>query len=420
MIASVVHRQRALLAVLLVSLLAGLGVAGLFTHYLHPQRHPALALLRTKPPAPGIEALIAGLPPFVLGREERGAPAMPPLLALSAAAPQPRIFPVAPLVLPSPPLELWLAALPPVTIPFELSAPPLTAFFAMPTEPPPLGLMAASEPAIEPMLAHVPKIQLASIIAPAQIMSALPAWKKYAVPASAHRPMVAVIIDDMGLDRRRSARIVALPAPLTISFMTYANHLDEQSLEARARGHELMMHMPMQPLSSSFDAGPDVLMAQMPPTELRRRVVSDLDRFQGYVGVNNHMGSRFTADAPGMRIVMEELHKRGLLFIDSMTTDKSVGIAVAREASVPAAARNVFIDDDDDVNSIAAQLQRAENEARRGGSVIAIGHPRDNTIAALAAWLPGLEKKGLTQVPVTAVVKQRLAAQLDPTGRPAQ
>jgi polysaccharide deacetylase 2 family uncharacterized protein YibQ len=217
--------------------------------------------------------------------------------------------------------------------------------------------------------------------------------------------MVVVIIDDMGLDRRRSERVLALPGPLTISYMTYAGHLAEQAAAARAHGHELMMHMPMQPLSASMDAGPDTLLDSLPPAELRRRVEADLARFDGYVGVNNHMGSRFTADGPGMRIVMEELKKRGLLFIDSMTTGKSTGLAIARAEGVPAAARDLFLDDVEDQVAIAAQLAKLEVQARKNGSAIAIGHPRDRTIDALAAWLPGLAARGITLVPITAVVK---------------
>jgi polysaccharide deacetylase 2 family uncharacterized protein YibQ len=237
----------------------------------------------------------------------------------------------------------------------------------------------------------------------------VPAWQAFAVPARPGKALVAVIIDDMGVDQRRSARVAQLPGPLTLSYMTYAPHAAEQSAAAHARGHELMMHMPMQPLAS-LDAGPDVLSEQLPPAELHRRVEADLDRFPGFVGINNHMGSKFTAWQPGMRIVMQSLHERGLLFIDSMTTAKSVGMAEARAAGVPTARRNIFLDDVDDQASVAAQLTKAEQQAKSAGSVIVIGHPHDGTIGALAAWLPGLEKKGITLVPVTAVVKAREAA----------
>jgi len=258
---------------------------------------------------------------------------------------------------------------------------------APPVSPPPPAVAAIAEPASPPV----------------------PAWKRYALPPAkaARAPMVVVIIDDMGVDRKRSERIAALPGPLTLSYMTYAGHVGEQAAAAGAHGHELMMHMPMQPLSASFDAGPDALTDQLPAAEVRRRVDADLARFDGYVGVNNHMGSRFTADAPGMRIVMQELKKRGLLFVDSMTTGKSAGLAMARAEGVPALARDVFLDNVEDRGAIQAQLGKLEELARRNGSAVAIGHPRDHTIEALAAWLPGLAGKGIALVPVTAVVKER-------------
>lgn len=236
-----------------------------------------------------------------------------------------------------------------------------------------------------------------------------PAWQRFAVPAveAGGRPMIAVIIDDMGLDRKRSEKILQLPGPLTISFMSYAQDLSRQTELARSRGHELMMHVPMEPVAEGLDAGPGVLSVNLPPEELRKRVTEDLDRFTGYVGINNHMGSKFTAFAPGMELVMEELRRRGLLFIDSLTTDHSVGLTQARQAGVPAAARNVFLDNAGDVTAIDAQLAKLEDLARKKGNAIAIGHPRDGTIQALAAWLPGLRAKGLVLVPVSEVVRTR-------------
>jgi polysaccharide deacetylase 2 family uncharacterized protein YibQ len=275
--------------------------------------------------------------------------------------------------------------------------------------PPPIVAPAPPLPAPEPEPEAAPAPPEAKPAEPeAAIAVPAPAWQAYAVPAKPGKAMIAVIIDDMGVDRRRSAQVTELPGPLTLSYMTYAPHAAEQVSAAHARGHELMMHMPMQPVGG-MDPGPGALTDQLPPDELRRRLTADLDRFQGYVGVNNHMGSKFTANAPGMRLVMEALHQRGLLFIDSMTTAKSVGMTEARAAGVPTARRNIFLDDVEDQASVAAQLAQAEEQAKKTGSVIVIGHPHDGTIAALSAWLPGLAKKGITLVPVTAVVKAREA-----------
>lgn len=236
-----------------------------------------------------------------------------------------------------------------------------------------------------------------------------PAWERYALPSppAGGRPIIAVIIDDMGLDRRRSEKVVQLPGPITVSLMSYAEDLARQSAEAREHGHEIMMHVPMEPLSEGQDPGPGALLVSLPPEELHRRIETDLDRFDGYVGINNHMGSKFTGYAAGMEMVMEALRRRGLLFIDSLTSEHSVGLSMAQNAGIPAAARNVFLDNAGDLASVNGQLAKVEEIARKKGSVIAIGHPKDATIAALAAWLPSLRAKGLVLVPVSAVVKAR-------------
>jgi polysaccharide deacetylase 2 family uncharacterized protein YibQ len=171
-----------------------------------------------------------------------------------------------------------------------------------------------------------------------------------------------------------------------------------------------MMHVPMEPLAEGLDAGPGALLVTLSIEELRKRVDADLDRFHGYVGINNHMGSKFTAYAPGMQVVMDELRRRGLLFIDSLTTEHSVGLSLAQQSGVPTAARNVFLDNAGDIMAVDGQLEKLEEVARKKGNAIAIGHPRDATIAGLAAWLPTLGAKGLVLVPVSEVVRARRTA----------
>ncbi len=237
------------------------------------------------------------------------------------------------------------------------------------------------------------------------------AWERYALeaPPSNGHPIIAVIIDDMGVDKKRSERVLHLPGPLTISFMSYAQELSRLTEEARAHGHEMMMHVPMEPTRATIDPGPGALTTDLSLSDIRHRFDQDLDSFQGYVGINNHMGSKFTAYAPGMQVVMEELHKRGLLFIDSLTTEHSVGLELAKKAGIPTAGRNVFLDNLGDLASVQGQLASVEAVARKKGTAIAIGHPRDATIEALAAWLPTLRQKGFVLVPVTAVVRARMA-----------
>lgn len=234
----------------------------------------------------------------------------------------------------------------------------------------------------------------------------LPAWERFAVPVVRDaRPKVVIVIDDLGLDRRRSRAIAELPSPLTMSFMAYAGDLPSQTQAARRAGHELMLHVPMEPGSTTIDPGPNVLLVGMSKAEIEHNINWDLDQVSGYVGINNHMGSRFTADRDGMEVVVGELKKRGLLFLDSLTSGRSVAHDAARDAGIPFAIRNVFLDDEDDLDAINRQLGRTLEVARRTGFAIAIGHPRDNTIKALKAWLPKLDGKGFQLVPISAVAR---------------
>ena len=236
-----------------------------------------------------------------------------------------------------------------------------------------------------------------------------PAWQRFAVVhgPSLGRPMVAVIIDDMGLDRQRSARAIQLPGPLTMSFMTYARSLQRQAAAARDAGHEIMIHVPMEPDNANAYAGPKAIKRDLSDKELARRIDWALGRLKNYVGINNHMGSRFTTYGPGMALVLAEVKRRGLLFIDSRTGPNSVGASVARRLSVPFARRDIFLDDDPSRELVARQLKALEQAASEKGYAIAIGHPYESTLAMLENWLPTLAARGFVLVPVSAIVRHR-------------
>ncbi len=231
-------------------------------------------------------------------------------------------------------------------------------------------------------------------------------WRRFAAlaPETGGRPMIALVIDDMGVDRKRSARVIGFKGPLTLSFLAYADDLGTQTAAAAAAGHELLVHLSMEPSSTTLDPGPHVLMSGLGADELRRRLRWGLSCFQAYVGVNNHMGSRFTADAAGMTVVMEELKRRGLLFLDSRTTSRTVAAALARRAGVPFVERNIFLDHVNDVATVRGRLAELERLARRTGFAVAIGHPRAATLTARSAWLEEVEGRGFVLVPLTAVV----------------
>mgnify|MGYP002278869663 CR=1 FL=1 len=238
----------------------------------------------------------------------------------------------------------------------------------------------------------------------------VPAWIKNSIPAplADGRPLIALVIDDMGMDRKRTARAAALKGPLTLSYLTYAEDLLKQTEKAKANGHELMLHMSMEPGSDAVDPGPNVLLLDLPLKELKRRLNWGLDRVNTYVGVNNHMGSKFTENERAMSVVLKEIKKRGLLFLDSRTSARTVGAKLARRLGVPFAERNIFIDNDVNEKAIMARLAETERLAKRTGFAIAIGHPREATLNALSQWLGDIEARGFILVPISALIKRRV------------
>ncbi len=218
-------------------------------------------------------------------------------------------------------------------------------------------------------------------------------------------PRLALVIDDVGVDLKDSERAIRLPAPITLSFLPYGGRLREQTKEARAHGHELLLHMPMEPLGHE-DPGPGALLVDLPMHDLQQRFETALASFTGFDGVNNHMGSKFTQFPEGMEMVVTELQARHLFFLDSRTSAQSIGLKIAAEKGLPSAGRDVFLDDDINADSITAQLHAAERVARHKGFAIAIGHPHPATLEVLERWIPDAEKQGFEFVPVHMLVKQ--------------
>lgn len=275
------------------------------------------------------------------------------------------------------------------------------------TPPAVVATVMAREPvaprAMTPAPAFVPPVQALPPTEP------LPAWRQFAVaaPPADGRPRIAVVIDDLGVQVPNARRVIELPGPLTLSLMTYALNLPQLAEAGRAHGHELMLHVPMEPEQAPdlVAPGPNALTTDLSAAELRKRMQWALDRVPGVVGINNHMGSKFSADRGAMTVVMQELAARGLLFLDSLTTNHSVGRVTSRAAGVSYVARDVFLDNEDTVESVRAQIRVLEATARRDGSAIAIAHPKAATIEVLRAWLPTLAARGFVLVPLTALVE---------------
>jgi polysaccharide deacetylase 2 family uncharacterized protein YibQ len=254
-----------------------------------------------------------------------------------------------------------------------------------------------------------PPTALAGLVVPRRFEDpAAPTWLRNAVPAvwPQGRPGIAVVIDDLGLNRKGTAALNQLPGPLTLSFLPYAGDLDRQARAGRAAGHELMLHVPMEPTTEDFP-GPNALLSSLTPDETLTRFRGHLRSFRGFAGVNNHMGSLLTTDRARMAVLMGELRQRGLAFLDSRTTSQSIAADEARRHGVPHTVRDVFLDNELGLSYVLRQLREVEQVARRNGTAVAIGHPHDATIEALRRWLPTLERKGFALVPVSAIIARK-------------
>ncbi|MFA5592122.1 MAG: divergent polysaccharide deacetylase family protein [Micavibrio sp.] len=219
-------------------------------------------------------------------------------------------------------------------------------------------------------------------------------------------PKISIIIDDLGMDVRRSNEAIDLPAPVTMAFLPYAAKTPELARRAKEKGHTLIIHVPMEAMDEKNYIGPGGLKRGMGAAEFRAAFEKMLVSFEGYEGINNHMGSRLTQDKEAMARLMPMLAERGLFFVDSKTSGKSVAASEADRAGIPYAERHVFLDHEDSADFVARALKATENRALKHGYAIAIGHPKDHTLNGLRAWIPTLRQKGIELVSVKGLLLQ--------------
>jgi uncharacterized protein len=220
-------------------------------------------------------------------------------------------------------------------------------------------------------------------------------------------PRLAIIIDDLGRDPAAAGAVLALPFPLTASVLPNLPFSADVADRAYRRGDHVILHLPMQAESESGAAKPETveLRVGMNAGQVRSILASMLATVPHATGVNNHQGSRATADPALMNTLMAAIRERDLYFIDSRTTAATVAYDAAESAGVPAASRKVFLDDTPTRKAVLVQLALAARDARRDGSVIAIGHPHPETIAALAEGVPRLRADGIQLVFASDLVR---------------
>lgn len=258
-----------------------------------------------------------------------------------------------------------------------------------------------------------------SAAAPAPALPAAPATEPADGGASAG-PRVALVIDDLGQRLGGpDAALLDLPVPLTLAVLP--GRPQSRAIADRAttpRGpddparRELFLHLPMEPEGyPSPDPGPGALLRGQSPAQVAGLLDGALASVPGAVGVNNHMGSAATADSLLMSALMAALAERGLRFLDSLTTPRSVAWRAAREAGVPTTRNRIFLDAAPaDEATIAARLAELVATARRSGAAVGIAHPHAATAAVLARDVPRYQQEGVRFVTVSELMPPAVAA----------
>ncbi|GAC1388373.1 MAG: hypothetical protein NVSMB31_02250 [Vulcanimicrobiaceae bacterium] len=232
-----------------------------------------------------------------------------------------------------------------------------------------------------------------SVAIPTSTSGPIPQASASVATTGEHR--LAIIIDDCGQWEQTERAMIALPIPITMSVMPKERYTRSIAQEASAAGKGVMLHLPMEPVAN-IDPGAGKITTSMTNEEIKAQVQDDVALVPLATGVNNHEGSKATADPRVMQAVISAVSARPLFFIDSRTSAASVAAQVAAQAGMRTASRDVFLDNEDRIDAVKVMLHQAADLALKNGSAIAIGHPRAATLAAIRELIPELQAQGIT------------------------
>jgi len=220
--------------------------------------------------------------------------------------------------------------------------------------------------------------------------------------APAGKAYMSIIIDDLGQSPDRDSRTLALPGPVTMAIMPDTPHASDFARQAHKAGKTVILHMPMDPATGPYAWHPDIAIE-----ELARRLEAALAKVPYAAGINNHMGSRMTAQREPMAWLMGELQQRHLFFVDSRTSAATVAAAEAQRIGLAHVSRDVFLDDVRTTEAITGQLQQGIALARKQGSAVLIGHPYPQTLDVLERALPQLKGQGIELIRLSQMIALR-------------
>jgi polysaccharide deacetylase 2 family uncharacterized protein YibQ len=231
----------------------------------------------------------------------------------------------------------------------------------------------------------------------------------YAKPPKAKAglpPKMAIVIDDLGGEDSVSHELLQKNLPVTFSILPFSPKGRALALEAHRKGREIILHLPMEPHGyPKIKPGKGALLDEMNEEELFRQLSKDIEAVPYIQGVNNHMGSQLMEDPEKIRVILSEVKRRNLFFLDSRTTPQTVGLETARSLGLMAAERDIFLDHPADGKDVKQQLEQLIQIALSTGKAIGIGHPHPSTIQSLEEMIPRIKERGIQIVPLSEIIQ---------------
>jgi uncharacterized protein len=221
----------------------------------------------------------------------------------------------------------------------------------------------------------------------------IPEAAEKGVMTRAELPKVAIIIDDMGYDEVMGMEFLNLPFAMTYSFLPFAPFTGKLEKFAFVSGKQVFLHLPLEPIGQGSNPGPGALYVSDSPAVQEMKFAAALAAVPHAIGLNNHMGSRFTADGQSMAFLLGLVAGKNMVFIDSLTTSASVGLEIARTWKVKSARRHIFLDNVLNAEEICNELEHLVKIAEAKGRGIAIAHPHPETFSALDLCMPTYEDR---------------------------
>ncbi|MEA1947399.1 MAG: divergent polysaccharide deacetylase family protein [Thermodesulfobacteriota bacterium] len=219
------------------------------------------------------------------------------------------------------------------------------------------------------------------------------------------QPRIALIIDDIGFSLSHARQFLNLGVPITFAILPRLVYSYDLALEIYDNGHEILLHQPMEPYNiDSFDPGPGALYVGDGADRIERIIEDNIAGVPYAVGVNNHMGSRFTEAYKEIREVLENVKKRGLFFVDSLTSSHSMAYRTARKLHMAATGRNIFLDNLHDESAIYDQLNKLKRHSIKYGHAVGIGHPFPQTVHTIRRFVKNIKDSDISLVHVSDVL----------------